>query len=49
MYNVFSICTGEVIKGVKMGWGEIVRFSGERKEWRLLSLLYADDIALCGQ
>ena len=39
-----------VLKEVKMGMGRReVRFMEEGREWRLLGLLYADDLVLCGK
>ena len=39
-----------VIKAVKMKIGRRgVRFQEEGREWRLLGLLYADDLVLCGK
>ena len=38
------------MKDVKMEMGRRgVRFQEDRREWRLPSLLYADDLALCGE
>ena len=38
------------MKEVKMGMGKRgVRFLEDGKEWRLLGLLYADDLVLCGE
>ena len=39
-----------VLKEVKMGMGRRgVRFMEDGREWRLLSLLYVDDLVLCGE
>ena len=39
-----------VTKEVKMGMGRsLVRFLEEGREWRLLGLLYAGNLVLCGE
>ena len=41
---------GAVMKEVKMGLGRMgVRFIEKGKDWRLPSLLYADDLFLCSK
>ena len=41
---------GHSDEGVENGDGEKgVRFQEEGREWRLLVLLYADDLLLCGE
>ena len=34
---------------VKMGMRRVMRLSEEGREWRLLGLLYIDDLVLCGK
>ena len=45
----FNVYIDTVMK-VQMGIGRReVRFLEERREWRLPSILYADDLVLCGE
>ena len=38
------------MKEMRVGMGRMgLRFLEERREWRLLGLLYADDLVLCGE
>ena len=42
-------CIDAVMKEVKMGMGKRgMRLLENGREWRLLGLLYADDLVLCG-
>ena len=47
---LFNVYMNGVIKEVKMGMGKMVAsFLENRREWRLLGLLYADDLVLCDE
>ena len=47
---LFTVYMNGVMKEVKMGMGRRgVRFMEEGREWILPSLLYADDLDLCGE
>ena len=47
---LFNVYMDAVMKEVKMGMGRRgVRFLEDGREWRLLGLLYADDLVLCGE
>ena len=46
---LFNVYMGAVMKELKTGIGmEGVRFPKEGRGWRLLGLLYAADLVLCG-
>ena len=46
---LFSLYMDAVMKEVNIGMGRRgVRFQEEEREWRLLGLLYADGLVLCG-
>ena len=47
---LFSVYMDGVMKEVKMGMGrKVMRFLVDGREWRLLGLLYADDLVLYGE
>ena len=47
---LFNAYMDAVMKAVKMGMGRRgVRFQEKGREWRLLGLLYADDLVLSGE
>ena len=47
---LFNVYMDGVMKEMKMGRGRRgVRFQEEVREWRLPGLLYADDLAICGE
>ena len=47
---LFNVYVDGVMKEVKMGMGRRgVRFLEKGREWRLLDLLYAGDLVLCGE
>ena len=50
MSCLLGVSMGGVKKGVKMRMERVeVRFSEEKREWRLLGLLYKDDQVSCGE
>ena len=47
---LFNVYMDTMMKGVRMGMGRKgVRFMEHGREWRLLGLLYGDDLVLWGE